>query len=558
MKKESNAIAKLKPGNDEPTEMAKIIPIRTETVLSQYPIHRLSKGSEPLEVCITTANERGKVSTVWEVSANRKYGEPGILAYKIDTLFINRLIDELRPDIPEIIKIGSLRDVCEELGTTRNTDDIKRALYQNAFAAITAKLEYTGNDGTKRRFEFGSTRYSVVFSGETLPNGQKADAVYLVLNPIFREVLRYAKTRPLDYKYLRELPPSAQRLYELISPQIFAAINNGNSRAKYLYSDLCCFAPLTRYEDRLKVKKQLYKVHQPHKASGYLEKIELEEIVDAAGRPDWVIWYTPGSRAQAEYNRFNTKEGRDLDKLRRRQRGQRGHVVAVQTLKPSAPAKEISNEGDNPPPLLVTRLVEAGVTERVALDLVRKDADECQRQLEYLRYRDRVKDKGGYLVKAISDRYAAPSKMEEAKRKEQEDRQRAEEARRHEESSTRQVAVETYSQFFEPAFRTFQQQELVAVEQNHPAEFAAFQAHFDANHRKGAKMIISQRMLMWFTLRKAAEFFNGQRPDLGVRLTSFDEWDSKHNADRHDPVEWYSTNAQAIYQELSRRFKDSD
>jgi hypothetical protein len=96
-------------------------------------------------------------------------------------------------------------------------------------------------------------------------------------------VLRYAKTRPLDYLYLRELPPSAQRLYELISPKIFAAISNGNPRAKYLYSDLCRFAPLTRYENRQKVKKQLYKIHQPHKTSGYLETVELEEVVLGEG-----------------------------------------------------------------------------------------------------------------------------------------------------------------------------------------------------------------------------------------------------------------------------------
>jgi hypothetical protein len=169
MKKERTSIARLQPGDGKHKEIGEIMPIRTDTVVSQYPIHRLSKGQEPMSVCITTANERGKVSTIWEVSANQKYGEPGILAYKLDTLFINRVIDDLRPDIPEVIKLGSLRDVCNELGTSRNTDDIKRALYQNAFAAITAKLEYTGLDGTKRRFEFGSTRYSIIFNGKPCP-----------------------------------------------------------------------------------------------------------------------------------------------------------------------------------------------------------------------------------------------------------------------------------------------------------------------------------------------------------------------------------------------------
>jgi hypothetical protein len=38
-------------------------------------------------------------------------------------------------------------------------------------------------------------------------------------------------------------------------------------------------------------------------------------------------------------------------------------------------------------------------------------------------------------------------------------------------------------------------------------------------------------------------------------LTSFDEWDSEHNADRSDPVEWLNANPQKIFDELDRRLK---
>jgi hypothetical protein len=207
MRKDSAAPA----AQEDSHELAEVIRIRTETVLSQFPIHRLSKGSEPMEVRFTRANTKGKVSTVWRVSPSRDHGEPGVLAYKLDTLFINRLIDELRPNIPDVIRLGSLRDICAELGTERNTPAVKKALYQNAGAMITAKLSYTGVDGTQRKFEFGSTRYGVIFTGETLPNGRIADAVYIALNPIFHEVLKHSKTRPLDYEYLRLLQPAALR-----------------------------------------------------------------------------------------------------------------------------------------------------------------------------------------------------------------------------------------------------------------------------------------------------------------------------------------------------------
>jgi len=265
---------------DESRELSLIVPIRNETVFSQFPLHRLSKGKESLSLQITTENEKGKVITAWKVIPSVEYGEPGILAYKLDTLFINRLIDEARPDIPEIIKLGSLRDIAQEIGylTTSNTNAIKSALYQNAFAGIKAELSYTSNDGRSKYIKFGSARYAVVFTGETLPNGKQADAVYIVLSPLFREVLRTAKTRPLDYSYLKGLPPTAQRLYELVSPKIFAALKFENPRAKYLYSDLCKYAPLTRYETWEQVKKQLYKVHQPHKTRGYFSKIEFGRL----------------------------------------------------------------------------------------------------------------------------------------------------------------------------------------------------------------------------------------------------------------------------------------
>lgn len=551
MKKKTQAIITQQQEDNEQHEIAQVIPIRTETVLSQYPIHRLSKGSEPLEVCITTSNERGKVTTVWEVTANRKYGEPGILAYKLDTLFINRLIDEARPQVPEIIKLGSLREVCKEIGTTRNTDDIKRALYQNAFAAITAKLNYTGNDGTKRRFEFGSTRYAIVFTGETLPNGQTADAVYIVLNPIFREVLKLAKTRPLDYKYLRELPPAAQRLYELISPKIFAALNNGNERAKYIYSDLCRFAPLTRYDQWDKVKKQLYKIHQPHKQSGYIAKIEFEETRDATGAMDWLIMYTPGRKAKAEFKRFNTKEGRALDK----QRPPRPHLVTIGLLKPAIAGIVQEAVGDENESDLIKRLIDAGVTGSVARELAGVDAQECERQLDALPHRDKVKDKGGYLVRAIRDKYAMPSKMEETKLKAREASQRAERLKQHELEQARERAEETYFQFFKPTFRAYQKAELDQIEESQPEAFKPFKTWFADRHKKTFQFIKSEARREEIKIASAAEYFAEIRPELDIRLTNFEEWDSEHNADRCDPLEWLNANPQKIFDELDRRLK---
>jgi len=74
-----------------------------------------------------------------------------------------------------------------------------------------------------------------------------------------------------------------------------------------LYSEYCTFSAQQRYPDYPHVKKQMYKVHKPHVASGYLESVRYEATTDEDGRPDWVMTYVPGSKARAEYAAFNTR-----------------------------------------------------------------------------------------------------------------------------------------------------------------------------------------------------------------------------------------------------------
>ena len=162
------------------------------------------------EVRATHLEENGLKDTSlrWKVSYNSDHGQPGPLAYKIDTLIINRRIEEAPRPIPRIIKLGSLNDICRELGISqgKNIVTIKNALHQNASAYITAKIQYRQADGTERTLEAGFTRYSVIFSGEKLPDGRKADGVYIILNDSFIQVINGAITRPLDYTYLKSLP----------------------------------------------------------------------------------------------------------------------------------------------------------------------------------------------------------------------------------------------------------------------------------------------------------------------------------------------------------------
>jgi hypothetical protein len=81
---------------------------------------------------------------------------------------------------------------------------VEKALLKNASAFITEETTYTAMDGKEKKIEAVFTRYSLVFTGEKLPDGQAADAVFLVLDDLYREILNNAKTPPLNCDYLRE------------------------------------------------------------------------------------------------------------------------------------------------------------------------------------------------------------------------------------------------------------------------------------------------------------------------------------------------------------------
>ena len=77
------------------------------------------------------------------------------------------------------------------------------ALRYNAAAFIEAYITYKTADGTIKTLEINDNRYGVIFAGSELPDGTKADAVYITLSSWFRELQNRVQLRPLDYDYLK-------------------------------------------------------------------------------------------------------------------------------------------------------------------------------------------------------------------------------------------------------------------------------------------------------------------------------------------------------------------
>ena len=423
--------------NLEPaTELLPLNPIRVETALSRYPVHRLARKGN-IDIDIREENELGETAIRWEVDYSKKHGQPGPLAYKLDTLIVNRRIEEATRPIPKIIKLGSLRDICRELGLSEgeNVNTVRKALRQNAFAGITAKTRYKTADGKIRDLEADFTRYTVVFTGESLPDGRKADAVYLILNDVYLTIISGAMTRPLDYDYLKSLSPAPQRFYEILSYQMYSTIKNDRPRAKLTYSEFCTYAPQTRHLDWEKVRSQMNKVHRPHRESGYILRVDSQQTIDPEGNPDWIMLYTPGPRARAEYRTFSKRGGPvkiEVEPIR----------LTAEHVSPAT--NQLTFELEASP--LVRELIKRNVTANAAAELAEQyPSDYIEGKIEEFDFEmtqpKQPRKPAGYLVKSIRDGYAAdPNFISTAERERRAEAKRRDEQKAAEECRRKREA----------------------------------------------------------------------------------------------------------------------
>lgn len=562
------------PTPEKPASLEVLTAIRTETALSRYPIHRLAKRGE-ITIDIQKTDMDNATALLWEVSYNSKYGQPGPLAYKLDTIIVNRRIEEAMERgggaLGNVIRLGSLRDICRELGNSEGGESVqlvKRALLQNASAFINAKITYKTKDPkarsavqSERSLEAAFTRYSVIFTGEGLPDGRKADAVYLILADVYRDVLAQAVMRPLDYDYLKSLPPSSQRFYEVVSYQVYAALRYNNPRAKLSYAEYCLLSTQTRYLDWDHVKKQMYKVHLPHLRAGYIAKIEYEEAPDAEGQPDWIMYYTPGPNAAAEYRAFVGGGNRAVQRLtkppgRPRTLSLAFPEVAVPPMLDQAAnadfqpnlntdldaknsgsknlvARDLGSEVDvepdaGPEGVLVAALVAQGVGRAAAHKLAKEKPEVCQLHLDaYMPYLDALaargefayrNGKGAYLHDAIRSEYGPPKGFDAAHQREQDKQVRSHRA-------VRQQARISHAEAFRAAYEAYLEEMLSQMPQSQPDAFVSFLAQEEAEREKLQRIGFSLKKFdtQGQRLVRFRQFFTG----MGV--LEFWDWDRDLN-----------------------------
>jgi hypothetical protein len=247
----------------------------------------------------------------------------------------------------------------------------------------------------------------VIFTGEKLPNGDKSDGTYILLHDIYREILNSAQTRPLDYDYLKELSPIAQRFYELLSYQIYAALKHKRT-AKMLYSEFCTYAPQTRFFDWEQVRPQMYRLHKPHLESGYIETVNYEKLRGEDGAQDWLFTYTAGRKAKGEHTFATTR------KYLPRAKEIKSNPIQPKLI-PDEPAQTLipdvklsfSETEEN----LVSKMREFGVAESKARSLVKSHREAVEREISVFPHRllgGAIKNVSGLFIKAVEESYETP------------------------------------------------------------------------------------------------------------------------------------------------------
>jgi hypothetical protein len=267
---------------------------------------------------------------------------------------------------------------------------------------------------------------------ERLPNGAQADAVYVTVSRPYLDNFNANYTIPLDWAYQKRILrlPTTKRMYELLN-QIFYRECRRRERAgervaaaevsvECRYSRLAALAPLTPFHQLWAVRNQLDPSHGELVESEYiLSPVTIEEV--GSGRShDFLITYTAGPRAIAEYVSAATGAAvsapRELPPPKtpaaaratnatRAGRGAKRREQAAEKAGQGTGAAESRVAASE----VVERLGEFGLGRDVAESLEREYGEErVARQLDAMPFRKRVVNPQGYLVRAIRADWGLP------------------------------------------------------------------------------------------------------------------------------------------------------
>ncbi|HUS51663.1 MAG TPA: replication initiator protein A, partial [Candidatus Paceibacterota bacterium] len=459
MKKEINKVIKK---DENKISLPKII--NSEVNLLVLPFFFLYKNTlkNKLETEYKETIQRNgeKVEILWNVSANPKYGYPGLFdrkVYKVIEQIITDILKE-KGKIKNPIPLGSLYNLCKRMNMENyggaEYKKIKKALEKIRATTIKSVGTFYSKEGKQWVDDNFSLYDRIVFKGKKLSNNEIADNNYLFLGSWYLQSLNSFYVKPIDYDYLQSLKSKiASRLYEILGVKFYGLRNKREKFICYRYSKLCQLLPVTPHEYISLAKQQLDPGNNELRDTGFISKYGWREN----GNNDWLIYYWPGERAKEEMKRAKIKNINNRT----------GEYLPG----PKEEVKEFSKEQVD----LVNKLLELNVSKITAEKLIKNNDQELiKKWIEAINYSN-ASDKAAYIVKAIRENWQFPEEyLRERKEEEQkEEREKIEVIKvkqQEEKNKKRQEEIKKIEQIYN-SLDPSQQEEIKKETENRLLDF---------------------------------------------------------------------------------------
>jgi Replication initiator protein A len=298
----SKPASKIQPENLQPAQY-----VRAEVNFLRYPFFALTTRDlqkvEKIEYTEERSENGEKQRVFWRVSKNVVHGFPGPFDKRVRRA-VEEILDNHPRPIPQLVRVGSTYHLCQLIGfapSGKIKRMVKHALQR--IAATTIDQDNAFYDKARRiwlpKAEGTFHLFDAFFKDQILPNGESADAIYLLLSPLYVRSLNAFYVKPLDYAYLRLLrTPLTQRLYEVYGLR-FRGLRD-SPYVRYDYEELCQTLPITPQKRFDNAKKILEPHHRKLKATGFLAKYEWR---GRQSQYPWEILCWPGPKAKEEMKR---------------------------------------------------------------------------------------------------------------------------------------------------------------------------------------------------------------------------------------------------------------
>ena len=425
--------------------------INSEVNLLVFPFFALERKNKKIETVYKDIVKRGdqKIEIVWNVSANTKYGYPGLFDREVHKAIEQIITELLRKEgkIKNPIPLGSLYNICKRMGINesagKNYRMIKKALERIRTTAIKSVGTFYSKEGKQWVDDNFSLYDRIVFKGKELPNNEIADNNYLFLGSWYLQNLNSFYIKPIDYDYLQSLKSKiASRLYEILGVKFYGLRDKRENFICYRYSKLCQLLPVTPHEYISLAKQQLDPGNNELKETDFISKYEWSEN----GNKGWLIYYWPGERAKEEMRRAKTK------------------IIGGQIEEYLSEAKEEVKLISKGRADLVNKLVKLNVSKVTADDLIKNnDQEVIEKWIEAIHYA-KAEDKAAYLVKAIRENWLVPEEYlreikEKQGREEEEKIEFIKIKQKEEENKKRQEEIKKIEQIYNSLY-PLQQEEI--------------------------------------------------------------------------------------------------